>query len=83
MNHHLAILVQVFRFGQWRKVTTISFDANRAKSYRSGGDVVLNRKDALREALRCLTSWRESDQFIGLELRMVYQTYSGIEPIQH
>ena len=55
-------VIQLNRGGEWRKVTTIRYEADHA-----GRE---NRRRAIREGFLKLSDWRASDQFTGLALRL-------------
>lgn len=63
-------MIQVFKGGEWRKVTSVEFDPNRQHARRIGDNTLHNRESAFRAAMRSLTGWQDSHQFTGLDLRI-------------
>lgn len=51
------LIVQVYRGEEWRKVTSIEFDANRTSPLVRGSNIVHTRSTAMREGISALTAW--------------------------
>lgn len=72
-----SIEVQVYRCGEWRKITSVQYDPSRETSRRVGDTIYFNRAGAIRQAFQFMTGWRESAQFIGCKMRIAERDKSS------
>ena len=72
-----TILIQVYRNGEWRKVSSVEYDPHRQSMKRDGNTIYHTKASAEREANRIMTGWIGSDQFVGCQMRVVERERFG------
>jgi hypothetical protein len=73
----IRVLIQARRDGEWLKVSSLTYDKSRDATKQVGDRFYYSRRDAIRQAHHMLQNWNDSDQYIGVPMRIVEEISTG------